>query len=472
MKRYFFYIVALLLATSAAAQEYCGMTVPAAMMKRQADLMEVKMQLKLSDFDLSGNRAVVFTPAIVGENDSLLLHPVGFYSRDRWYQYLRSGDGPVGGATEQSIRWSKRPDELAYNEIVSYEEWMNGATLVLLRHDYGCCHTLLDESQSPLTNYNEVRYTPVFRYATNVAAEVKTRELSGRAYIDFPVNRTEIYPDYRKNPTELAKIVATIDSVRNDADVTVTAITIKGYASPESPWSNNTRLAKGRTATLKNYVQQLYHFEEGFIRTDYEPEDWAGLRAFVESSNIAHRAEILAIIDSDMEPDPKEAKIKTTYPEEYKFLLTTIYPALRHSDYTIEYTIRSFSDTDEIGRLLHTQPQKLSLNEILRYVQTLEPGSDAYNEVFEIAVRLFPDDPTANLNAANSAMQRGDCERAAHYLSKAGDSAEAEYARGVLAAMQHEYDKAVDYIEKSRELGLEGTSAVIDHIKEVSEYQF
>lgn len=462
----------LLLATGAAAQEYCGMTIPEAAMKRQTDLMEVKMLWELSDFDLKGNRAVIFTPAIVGASDSLLLHPVGLYSRDRWYQYLRSGDGPVGGATEQPIRWSERPDELVYDEIVPYEEWMNGAALVLLRRNYGCCRELIDEDRAPLAGYKEVHYTPVFRYATKVAAEVKTRELSGRAFIDFPVNRTEIYPDYRKNPTELAKIVATIDSVRNDADVTVTAIAIKGYASPESSWANNTRLAKGRTETLKNYVQQLYRFGEGFIRTDYEPEDWAGLRAFVESSNLAHRTEILAIIDSDMAPDPKEAKLKTTYPEEYKFLLATIYPALRHSDYTIEYTIRSFSDTDEIGRLLRTQPQKLNMSEMFRYAQTLEPGSDAYDEVFDIAVRMFPDDPTANLNAANSAMRRGDYERAAYCLSKAGDSAEAEYARGVLAALRQEYDEAVEHIGKARGLGLEGASEVIDHIKDVSGNRF
>jgi hypothetical protein len=33
--------------------------------------------------------------------------------------------------------------------------------------------------------------------------------------------------------------------------------------------------------------------------------------------------------------------------------------------------------------------------------QTYEPGSPEFNEVFDIAVRLFPDDETANLNAAS-----------------------------------------------------------------------
>lgn len=129
------------------------------------------------------------------------------------------------------------------------------------------------------------------------------------------------------------------------------------------PYSHNRDLAIGRTEALKNHIQQLYRFAEGVISTDYEPEDWAGLRRYVEASNLTHREEILALIASDMEPDAKEAKIRRTYPEEYRFLLQNCYPALRHTDYRIDYTIRSFSDVEEIRRLIRTQPQKLNLNE-------------------------------------------------------------------------------------------------------------
>lgn len=454
--------------TGAVAQEHCGLTVSSASMKRNAALMTVGLDMNLADFALDGYRVTVFTPAIVGERDSLLLHPVGLYSRNRWYQYLRSGDGPVGGADEMTIRWSERPDELAYTETVPYAEWMNGAQLVLLRRDYACCRELIFEDSDPLLGYREVSYTPEFRYAQPVAAEAKTRELSGRAFIDFPVNRTEISPNYRGNAGELQKIVATIDSVRNDADVTVTALSIKGFASPEGSYDNNARLAKGRTEALKQYVQALYHFPADFITTDYEPEDWQGLREYVEKSNMPEREGLLAIIDGTLAPDPKNSKIQTTYPEVYKFLLATVYPALRHSDYRIEYTIRSFTDVNEIAQIMATAPQKLSLNEMMRYAQTLEPGSDAYNEVFETAVRLFPDSREANLNAANSAMQRNDLVGAARFLAKAGEGAEARYARGVHAALGGDYDKAEELIRAS---GLPGTESVLEHLEEVKKYR-
>lgn len=453
-----------------AGQVVCGMGVADASMKRNAGQMAVDMNFDFDHFKLPGNRVAVFAPVIVNGMDTLELRPVGLYSRTRWYQYLRYGEKPLGGEGEKTIRWSERPETMTYSQAVPYAEWMDGAQLYLKRCDYGCCRTLIAEQMEPLGyRYSEIKYKPVFRYVSPVGDTVKMRELSGRAFIDFPVNRTELYPDYRNNPVELRKIIATIDSVRNDKDITVKRITIKGWASPESPWENNTRLAKGRTATLKEYVQNLYRFPDNFIETDYYPEDWIGLRAFVEQSGLEHKAEILALIDDDtLEPDPKELKLKQTYPEEYKFLLATVYPGLRHSDYKIEYTIRSFTDINEIREIMATAPQKLSLNEMFLLAQTYEPGSREYNEVFETAVRMYPANETANLNAANTAMGRNELEAAEIYLSKAGESVEAMYARGVLSALKGDYAAAYLQIEAAMNAGLDGdASDVLQLLKDV-----
>ena len=51
-----------------------------------------------------------------------------------------------------------------------------------------------------------------------------------------------IYPDYRRNPSELAAIKRTVDVVKNDANTTVTEIDIVGYASPEGRYAANARL--------------------------------------------------------------------------------------------------------------------------------------------------------------------------------------------------------------------------------------
>lgn len=177
------------------------------------------------------------------------------------------------------------------------------------------------------------------------AAEArKERREEGRAFIDFPVDKIELYPEYRNNPRELAKIIETINVVRNDKNTSITGIEIHGYASPESPYEHNAYLAENRARTLKDYVCRLMKLDNRIFSVSSTPEDWEGLRNYVASGNLKHKTQILAEIDNkQLNPDTKEWRIKMTYPEDYRFMLDNWYPALRHSDYVVKYTVRPFS---------------------------------------------------------------------------------------------------------------------------------
>ena len=205
---------------------------------------------------------------------------------------------------------------------------------------------------------------------------------------------------------------------------------------------------------MKEYVEGLYHFGEDFIRTDFEPEDWAGLERYVMASSLSNKEQILGVIRSDIEPDKKEWIIKNTWKEEYKHLLNECYPALRHSDYTIEYEIRSYTTPEEIEPVLKSAPQNLSLEEFYILALTYEPGSEEFNELFETAVRMYPEDQAANLNAANSAILRKNYSAAQKYLEIAGNMPEAVYTRGVLEAYMENKDSAKTYFEEALKLGV------------------
>ena len=434
-------------------------------MNREGKYLTVEINLDLNKLNVDANRAVLLTPRLVNGTDSLDLPSVGIYGRRRYYYYVRNGIGSISGENETVYRAAGKPDSVAYNNLAEYEDWMDGATLKFHRSDWGCCHEILAEYEGIVGRHREA-FFPELVFVQPKAEVMKSRSLSGSAYIDFPVDQTVIYPDYRRNTVELGKIQATIDSVRNDKDITITSVWLKGFASPESPYKHNTDLAIGRTAALKKHIGQLYHFADNIIQTDYEPEDWAGLRRYVEQSNIDHRTEILVMIDSDMEQDAKEAKIKRTYPEEYRFMLQNFYPALRHTDYRIDYNIRTFSEADEIRRIMAEQPQKLSLNEFYLVAGKYEPGTDEFTEVFNTAVRMFPNDEIANLNAANAAIRRDDFGTARRYLDKAGDSAEAVYARGALAVREGYIDTARRYLSKAKEMGLEKAALTLKELDE------
>ena len=207
-------------------------------------------------------------------------------------------------------------------------------------------------------------------------------------------------------------------------------------------------------------MRERYDLAGVETRVDYEPEDWAGLERRVEATDLADKADILAIIRAD-EPadwDAREARLKTLNGgESYRYLLKEIYPALRHSDYEVAYTIRPLS-VAEAKELIYTDPRQLSLDEMFQVARTYEAGGPEFNEVFEIAVRMYPDNPVANLNVACTMIELGRYDRAEAYLRKAGNLPEAIHARGVIAARQGRDAEARRLFEQARDAGVEAAA--------------
>ena len=442
-------------------------------MQRNADYMSIKLFMDFEDVKVRSNRAMLYTPRIVSDSDTIVLKSVGIYGRARYLQQKRYSKNNelnfITGTDEMGYRKKNRPDTLKYEAVIPYEPWMDGARLELANKECGCCKKVLDDQTDSLYDYvDQIKpYYPTPVYLRPEAEKVKTRAISGQAFIDFIVNRTEIDPNYRNNQAELGKILATIDPLATDDDITVKEVFIKGFASPEASYQRNTQLAKGRTESLRQYVNSLYNFGN-LITTDYEAEDWVGLRAYVEKSNLKNKVAILKLIDSNRKPDNKEWSIKSKYKEDYKILYNECYPSLRHSDYRIEYTIRSYSDPEEIKKVMFERPQNLSLQEFFLAAQTMEPGSDEFNETFEIAVRMYPEDETANLNAANIAMTKGDLKAAERYLAKAGDTKEAVYSRAAFAFLSRNYDTAEALAKQSIEMGMDAEpKAMLEEIEDV-----
>ncbi len=462
-KLVFFFAAFCLMANSAFSQDeiVTGVKVDNYTLERNGKFMSLDMTLDVSNLKVKRNKAVLLTPCIYSGSDSLHLKSIGIYGRKRYYHYLRNnGTAMISGEGEMTYRKGSMPSIIEYHDIVPYETWMGTSREKLHRYLYVCCNQILEEQVGELGIWME----PDLVYI-RPEAELKTRSLEGTAFIDFPVNITTINPNYRNNTQELAKIAETINSVKGDNDVTITGIWLKGYASPESPYKHNCDLAIGRVNALKDYIQSIYGFDASMITTEYEPEDWEDLRKFVESSSLEHKANILTLIDTNMDPDQKEAQLKATYPIEYQYLLQNCYPALRHTDYRVSYNVRDYNDIDEIRQIMQTSPGKLSLNELYLVAQTLEPGSDEFNDVFMLAARLYPDDETANLNAANVAIKNMELDSAENYLSKAGSSQEAEYARGVLAYMQGDLTSAKEYLQKASDNGITEARHMLDSLK-------
>lgn len=313
----------------------------------------------------------------------------------------------------------------------------------------------------PVVYDHRLRMIPDLPFVLPDVESVKRRRIAGRAFIDFPVNETVIYPQYRRNPQELRRIVATVDSALFDKSIQVTSISLHGYASPESAYSNNTRLSRGRAAALRDYLQKRFGFSASQFTLDNTPEDWDNLRGFIENSDrqrvkgdiwyeskniletpetpeiiTRNKAELLRVMNLDIDEDEKEQKLKQVAGgEPYKWLLKYVYPGLRHTDYTIEYIVRQYPVT-EGRRLIYTHPEALSINEMYQVANSYAEGSDGWLDAMQIAAKQYPDDETANLNAACACVKVRRLADAKRYLARAGDTEQTRYVLDVIAAME------------------------------------
>lgn len=460
-------LIATLSAPGAMAATDCGSTLPAVKVEnvklsKKKGEMQVAFTLDFSSVKLGKNEQIIYTPVFEGEGGSVALEKIVLNGRNVAIKEEREPKRKVNGAAETIVRRNGAAQMASFSQTFPYQDWMDYSKLVLAEDLCGC-GVLRDQDRITIGDFdNRPAPAPLMTFVAPKAEAVKARAEKGSAFVDFVVNKTNILPDYRNNRKEIAKIVATIDLVKNDPNVSITEINIHGYASPEGSYANNTRLAEGRAASLKEYVRSLYTLPENIFTSQATPEDWEGLRRLVVASDLTDKDQILEVIDNpNLEPDARDNELKRRFPSTYAFMLKEWYPGLRHSDYTVNYVVRPFT-VEETKEMMMKNPKQVSLNEMFLVAQTYTPGSPEFNEVMDIAVKTYPDDATANLNAACAALNAQDWSKAAVYLKKAGNSPEAAHARGVLAMNEGRYDEAQKYLDEALKGGVTSAEANLE----------
>ena len=462
MKKFFIILLTAATAATAGAKQQTlvdgSVVVANTKTQRDGDKVTVDLDFVLDNLDLSSNRGLVYTPMIVNGTDTAKMQSAEVMGRKRYIFYQRNNKS----ATENPYFVVKRNNGKAqtehYTNSVEYKDWMasKNAQIIVSEGTCGC-------SQSPVgeTAYNPVAPTDLlspewdyqYAYITPEPEEVKAREIEGSARINFLINRYDIRPELANNTNELAKIRETIDVVKRDSDFTITGITLHGYASPDGKWVNNEKLAANRTKALVTYLENYNKdLSKKLFTSKSTAEDWEGVYEYVNANRDNLPEGFAEIVESSKDPDAKDEALAKKYGKFYLDVIKNgLYPTLRRTDYKVAYTIRSFS-LEEARRIINERPQNLSLNEMYLVANSYEKGSAEFCHVFDVAVRMFPESELANTNAACAALQRGDLEGAEEFLDHAGNGAEAENARGVLAARQGNNDEAKTHFEAAGSL--------------------
>lgn len=448
----------------------------------------VKMDLDFSRYEFERNQAVYFTPVIFGGNNYTVLPTATIYSRGYFYHRARAErSSDVFSPEEWEFYRKDIPSPVHYIAVVGYLPWMSEAKLRIDRQAVNCCgkegrithgHPILsaripepepEPEPEPAPGpalVNVPEFVPHYIYVLpDAETTVKERDISGEAYVVFASGSTAVDPSYENNASELGKIRATVDSVRNDADMTITRIILRGYSSPDGSYAVNEKLAAARTEAIREYVSGLYELPDDIYLPESVAENWDGLRKEVEQNpDFPSREKVLSILDSNAAPDKKEARIKSNYPSAWKYLVQEVFPGLRRTDYKVSYTVRSYTTAEDARRIMETRPQNLSINEFFLAAQGYNVGSREFNHVFSVAARVYPDDEIVNINAANAAMSLGSMDRAAFYLHRIGDGPVALYTKGIYYALTGDWVQAGKLFTAAEVAGIEDAAPALESV--------
>lgn len=451
MKRYIPYILcslaALLTATTAFSQQIVDGTgeVKNLTTDRANGRLNLDMDIDISDIEVGADETLILTPTIEKNGRTLELPSVEIMGRRAWMYYRRNGEVPVTSNPLYADRIAKRAERKAgqkqsvdYTTTVPFEDWMRGSTVVVKEGSCGCDQTPIALGANPVGRVMHEIYNPQYliSFIEPDPEPVKMRSESHSAYINFRVDRYEILENYKSNNTELASIINSIDRVKEDGDLTITSISIEGWASPEGTEQHNKILSQNRANSLADYVTAKTGIARASIHATGMGEDWAGLKREVDNTpRLLDQHKVLDIIaDASMTQDQKDAALEALVPPTiYQRLMNEMYPRLRRNDYRIEYSVRNFN-IEEAKRLVDSDPNKLSVGELYQVAGTYAKGSAEYNHVMEVAAKTYPQVVAAAVNQAAKLIADKKYDEALAVLAKSNQ----EDAR-VLAAQGYAY---------------------------------
>lgn len=431
--------------------------------EKNAGNLNLHMDVDVSKMDVSTQHMVVLTPVLNSVDGVTKLDLPAIIINGKTRDKALSRAMNLGGeklfrTAPQTIfaRINGTNQTIPYDVSFPLEDWMKKATLTIKEQVKACADCELGQNQTLLSERllpKDLNPTYQLTYITPKAEPVKQRSEKHDAYLNFKVGKADILPDFGNNAAELAKVDQTIREVQNDKDLTVTNLSISGYASPEGSVKMNRDLSEKRARAFADYLAAKYTMPKDRFKVNWYGEDWAGLKNAVEKSSIADKNAILNIINTVSNPDLRDAPLKklsggTTY----KTLLETYYPPLRRNEYTIAYVARAF-DVNEAREVIKTRPQLLSLNEMFLVSQTYDKGSREFKDVFDVAARMYPNDPVANINAATVELEGGNADAAYSRLQKFEGMPDAWNNIGVALVMKQRYEEALGYFDRAAARG-------------------
>ena len=437
--------------------------------------LNVSIDFHLNDLKLGSNHQIFITPVVRGENEEQqeVLPSILVNGRNMHFAYERGALKGFEAIKEHNItqevrRLNGKDQVVSYHTSTPLKKWMRlaDARVAFVYDTCGCGvnagSKIID---GPFIDFNPVKKMHVAMMTPSVTAlPVEIHE--GRARVQFEVDKTVLHENPYTcrngqridNREQLRMIDDSVKYALSNPNVEIANIAVCGYASPESPYTHNEYLATNRSKALAEYLARRYNLPREKCTYSSVPENWKEFRQQVVASNELteqQRRDLLELIDrpafgpSDYDAKERELSTSPKFAKLYRSkILPQWFPRLRATTFAISTQLKPMSD-QELAKIIEVSPEKMSLNQMFRVARLYPQGSDEFNRIIRKALDQYPDNETANLNAAAAEIARGEYETAKIYLKKAGEAPEAWNLRGIVATGEGDFEEAAKLFRKA-----------------------
>lgn len=433
---------------------------------RAGSNLDVSLDIVLDSLKMKGKQQLYVTPVVTDNNgQSVVMPAVLVNGRNMHIAYQR---GTIRDQIKRHDivteieRRNGSEQSVHYTGTVPFEKWMLGRNAgVRLDIDTCGCGVDLGRGDGP---FIPIDLMPEMRlvYITPKVTDLPETVHEGKARVQFEVDKTELHAEPYTcrsgqkidNRAELRTIDDSVHYALTNPNVEISRIEVTGYASPESPYTHNDYLATNRSKALADYLAAKYSLPSDRSAYGAVPENWGEFREQVlKSTELTdqQRRDLLELIDRPVygpaDYDAKEKELKTS-PKFAKLYKSTIlpkwFPRLRATKFAIRTRLKPMSD-QQLAEIIKTNPELMNLNMMFRVARLYPEGSKEFNDVIAIAHKFNKDNPEANLNLAIAKMSANPDAEVLDLLNKAGDSPEANNARGAYWVRRADFDKAAEY---------------------------
>lgn len=426
---------------------------------QQGNSLYVGMTLDMKNLTVGSARSLSLVPLLTDGAHNVPLQEIIVNGKRREKAYIRGLVLSKQEPTAIIVPYNKR-ETFNYTQVIPYQPWMANASLQLVETLCGCGNYQEMTAQELISNdvSTEAKrlsaMSPLVAYIQPTVEVIKARSEQYEAHLDFPVSKAVILTDFMNNHAELLNIRSMFDKIQSDKNLTVTGISIEGFASPEGPLAFNEQLSKKRAEALKDYLIKNEKVSSKLYNVTFGGENWDGLVKALETSSMKDKETFLNIIKNTTDDVKRKKEImRVGGGIPYRTMLKDIYPGLRKVDLKIDFTVVNF-DVEQGRVIIRENPKYMSLNEMYQVANSYPKGSKDFVDVFDIAVRMYPNDAVANSNAAAVALSQKDLKNALKFMERA-DHTTAEFLNntGVYNFLNGDIVRATAAFEQAASLG-------------------